>query len=303
MSPDHLESIQININYDPTAYSKTADEFFTTATCGDKDVEQLLYEVIGYSMLKTNELAKAFILTGIGRNGKSTYLDIIKNILGSKNYASLSFKDLNSSFRLSQLKNKLASCAGDISSQPITDSDLFKSIAAFEDVTIEEKYKQSYTGKLFSTMLYACNRVPPTPDTSAGFYRRMVIIPFNADLSKVSTVDGVTFKKKLLSEESLSYIACKALKAIYNVLETTKEFKEPDCVKEMLQQYKIDNSTVLSWFSERYNSNLNALENLSLNKAYGNYTAWCSEAGRMASSKATFRQKVSSEIGVNLKEN
>ena len=302
MTPDHLESIQLAIDYNPTAVSPTADEFFATATCGDKDVEQLLYEAIGYCLLKTNALAKSFILTGIGRNGKSTFLDIVKRIVGEDNYAAVSFKDLGSNFRVSQLKNKLASCAGDISSQPIQESDLFKSISAFEDITLEEKYKQSYTAKLFSTMLFACNKIPRTPDTSQGFYRRMVIVPFNADLSKVSSVDGLLFAKKLLSQESLSYIAYKALKAIHNVLNTTYEFTQPQCVIDMLNQYKIDNSTTLSWFYERYKGDVNKIKDIPLNKAYGNYTAWCSESGRLPSSKTTFGTSVKTEIGITLKE-
>lgn len=300
MSPDHLESIQINCDYDPTAYSKTADEFFATATCGNKDVEQLLYEAIGYAMLKTNSLAKSFILTGTGRNGKSTFLDIIKTILGKRNYASISFKDLESNFRVSQLKDKLASLAGDISNQPIKESDLFKSISAFEDITIEEKYKQAYTDKLFSTLFFACNRLPRTPDTSMGFYRRMVIIPFDADLSKISTVAGVQFASRLKSQESINYIAYKALQAIYNVLNTTQEFTQPQCVTDMLERYKVDNSTVLSWFWERFKADEDKLKSINIAKAYGNYSQWCTEAGRMASSKTTFVQQVKAEIGIDL---
>lgn len=303
MTPDHLESIQINVSYDPSAYSKTADEFFATATCGDKMVEQLLYEAIGYALLKTNDLAKSFILTGTGRNGKSTYFDIMKAILGEGNFASISFKDLTSTFRASMLMNKLASFAGDISAQPIQESDLFKSITAYEDVTLEQKYKDAIVAKLFSTMFFSCNKLPRTPDTTYGFYRRMVIIPFNADLTKVTTVDGIKFKRDLLSEESLNYITYKALKAIYNVLNTTLEFTEPQCVKDMLTKYKVDNSTVLSWFAERYNNDKKILENSSINKVYGNYTAWCAESGRVASSKTTFRQQVEADIGVQLKDN
>ena len=196
MTPDNLESIKINCNYDPNAYSKTVDEFFDTATNGDKLIEQLLYEAIGYSMLKTNELQKAFILVGSGRNGKSTYLDLIKAVLGRENTTTVSFKDLANNFRAAMLEGKLASLAGDISSQPITDSDLIKSISAGEDITIEQKYKQAQSKALFSTLFFACNKLPRTPDTSDGFYRRWCIIPFMANLSKITRVEGMMFKKK-----------------------------------------------------------------------------------------------------------
>lgn len=302
MTPDHLESIQINANYDPTAYSKTADEFFATATCGDKDVEQLLYEVIGYTMLKTNALAKAFVLVGSGRNGKSTFLDIIKTMLGRDNYTAISFKDLSNNFRASSLKNKLASLAGDISSQPIQESDLFKSIVAYEDVQLEQKYKDSVTDRVFSTMLFSCNKLPRTPDTSDGFYRRTTIIPFNANLNNVKNVDGLAFHNNLMSQESIDYIAYKACHAIYNVLNTTKEFSLPDCVKEMLKQYRIDNSGPLSWFRDKLKSDENKLKSYKLGVAFANYQAYCTEVNRPPMSQVNFRAEIKKELNIELSD-
>lgn len=302
MTPDHLESIQIEANYDPTAYSSTADEFFATATCGDKDVEQLLYEVIGYTMLKTNALAKAFVLVGSGRNGKSTFLDIIKTMLGRDNYTAISFKDLASNFRASTLKNKLASLAGDISAQPIQESDLFKSITAYEDIQLEEKYKASYTDRVFSTMLYSCNKLPRTPDTSDGFYRRFTIIPFNADLSKVKNVDGLAFHSNLMSQESIDYIAFKACRAIYNVLNTTKEFSLPTCVEEMLKQYRIDNSGPLSWFRDKLKSDEAKLKTYKLGVAFANYQAYCNEVNRPPMSQVNFKAEIKKELNIELSE-
>ena len=301
MTPDNLESIQINCNYNPDAYSETVDEFFATATNGNKATEQLLYEVIGYSMLKTNELQKAFILVGAGRNGKSTYLDLIKNVLGKQNTTTVSFKDLASTFRASMLDGKLASLAGDISSQPITESDLIKSISAGEDITIEEKYKAAQSKSLFSTLLFACNKLPRTPDTSEGFYRRFTIIPFNADLGSVKRVEGMLFKNKLLSQESLDYVAWKAIDAIYKVLSTTQEFTEPECVLEMIQQYKVDNSTVLSWFKDMYDNNKEKVAKQKIGPLYVSYRQWCDQAGRMCAAQNTFAASLKVDLGIEIK--
>ena len=300
MTPDHLESIKINCNYDPNAHSATVDEFFNTATNGNKQTEQLLYEAIGYSMLKTNELQKAFLLVGSGRNGKSTYLDLIKNVLGKKNTTTVSFKDLTSNFRAAMLDGKLASLAGDISSQPIAESDLIKSISAGEDVTLEQKYKQAQSKSLFSTLFFACNKLPRTPDTSEGFYRRWCIIPFNADLGSISRVEGMLFKRKLLEQESLDYVAFKAVQAIYRVLTTTNEFTEPQEVKDMLTQYRIDNSSILSWFNEIHKNDKTALSRLKVGAAYVSYSKWCEDANRSKSSQTTFVNSIKADIGIDL---
>ena len=302
MTPDHLESIQIEANYDPNAYSKTADEFFATATCGDKAVEKLLYEAIGYSLLKTNALAKAFVLVGSGRNGKSTYLDIMKTMLGRNNYTAISFKDLANNFRASSLKNKLASLAGDISAQPIQESDLFKSIVAYEDIQLEQKYKDSITDRVFSTMFFSCNKLPRTPDTSDGFYRRFTIIPFNADLSTIKNVDGLAFHNNLMSQDSIDYIAYKACQAIYNVLNTTKEFSLPECVKEMLENYRIDNSGPLSWFRDKLKGDIAKLKKYQIGVAFANYQSYCAEVNRPPMSQVNFKNEIKKELNIDLPE-
>jgi putative DNA primase/helicase len=251
-------------------------------------------------MLKTNELQLAFMLVGTGRNGKSTYLDLIKAVLGRGNYASISFKDLQSNFRASMLINKLASFAGDVSNQPIQDSELVKSLIAGEEVTMEQKYKDAVTQEVYSTMFYACNTLPRTPDTTEGFYRRFCIIPFVADLTKVSKVDGMNFKRNLLAPDALDYVAYKAVQAITNVLNNTREFTEPQAVKDMKQAYRVDNSTVLSWFKENFKNDVKLLQQKKLTEAYLNYCNWCDDCNRTHVSRTTFESRLHSDIGIEL---
>jgi putative DNA primase/helicase len=301
MTPENYESIQINANYNPNAKSNVVDEYFKTATKTNKDVEQLLYESIGYSMLKTNELQKAFLLVGSGRNGKSTFLDLVKEILGRENTTAIAFKDLANNFRASAMNNKLASLAGDISSAPLTDSDLVKSIISGEEIMVEQKYKDAHAKSMFATLFFAANKLPRTPDQSFGFYRRLTIIPFIADLNAVSRVDGLVFKQKLLNQDSLDYAAYKGVMAINNVLQTTKEFTTPKEVVEMMEQYRIDNSSVLSWYHERWDGKIEEVQKFGEQAAYDNYKIWCTNSLRHALNQSNFVNSVRTEIGVELK--
>jgi putative DNA primase/helicase len=301
MTPDNYESIQINANYNPNAKSEIVDEYFSTATNQNKDIETLLFEAIGYSMLKTNELQKAFLLVGSGRNGKSTYLDLVKEILGRENTTAISFKDLANNFRASAMNNKLASLAGDISSAPLTDSDLVKSIISGDEIMVEQKYKDAHAKSMFATLFFAANKLPRTPDQSFGFYRRLTIIPFIADLNAVTRVDGLNFKQRLLSQDSLDYAAYKGIKAIHYVLQSSKEFTTPKEVVEMVEQYRIDNSSVLSWFHEKWKGKIEEVERFSETAAYENYKLWCTASLRHALNQSNFVNSVKSELRVELK--
>jgi putative DNA primase/helicase len=302
MTPNNHESIQLNCNYNPNAKSNVIDEYFNTATNKKQMIEELLYESIGYSMLKTNELQKAFLLVGSGRNGKSTFLDLVKEILGKQNTTAISFKDLANNFRASAMNNKLASLAGDISSAPLTDSDLFKSIVSGDEIMVEQKYKDAHAKSMFATLFFAANKMPRTPDQSFGFYRRFTIVPFVADLNNVSRVDGLVFKQKLLEQDSLDYAAYRAVKAIHKLLTTTKEFTMPEEVVAMMEQYKIENSSVLSWFHERHNAQSRSLKNMTEAEAYTDYKFWCSNSSRHALNQTNFTNSVKTEINIEFKK-
>ena len=300
MSPEHLESVQLDVNYNPLASSDVVDEFFRTVTDGNKDVERLLYEAIGYSMLKTNELQKAFLLVGEGRNGKSTYLDLIKAILGRANITSVSLKDLAGNFRTSMLVNKLASLAGDISNQPLTESDMFKSIVVGEDVTLERKFKDAFSDSVYATLFFAANNLPRSNDTSFGFYRRFCIIPFNANLDKVSRVEGMQFKRKLCFENSKEYVAYKALKAIEYVLKNTFEFTEPQVVKDMLLKYRITNDNVLSWLYNGIGNDVEEILGRKQEDVYFRYTTWIENNGYKEVKSSKFYDTIMRECGLEV---
>lgn len=278
-SPDFYGTIQLNVDYNPNAYNETADEFFTKATRKDKEVEQLLFEAIGYSFLKTIELAKVFILTGSGRNGKSTFLDLIREIVGLDNATTIDFRELSSDFGTAGLADKLVSLAGDISNERITDADIFKKVASGDLIRVNEKYKAKYDIVPITTLFFSANEIPKSADTTYAFYRRLVIVPFHADLSDVSEVEGKLFKRKLISEESKQYVTYKAVQAIHNVLMKSQDFITPKVVERELEQYRIGNSSTLQW-ARAVQTTTETLNNAPALEIYSAYKEWCDLNGR-----------------------
>lgn len=291
-SPDNLENIQLHVNYNPEAVGKTADEFFNTLTKGDKVTEQLLYEALGYSLMKTAQLQKAFLLYGPGRNGKSTYLDLIKNICGPENITSLDFKDLGEKFRVGMLYNKLVSLSGDISSQPLKDSDLFKQITSGDEIILERKNAHPFSDTVFSTLFFSANRLPRTPDTTYGFYRRLVIIPLTNVLT-ISESEGAKFYNKLMLD--IEYVAYKAIWAIKNVLDNTQSFAEPEVVKDIMSQYRIENSSVLSWIKNKVISKTKILSK-TFSDIYSEYSVWCEVNGFKTVRSTRFEYEICDEF-------
>ena len=104
-STDIVITNKIPWDYKPDAYSKLADSTLNKLACGDAAIRALLEECIGYCFYRRNELGKAFILTGDKSNGKSTFLDCVKAILGDRNISALDLKELGGTAVRINIKN------------------------------------------------------------------------------------------------------------------------------------------------------------------------------------------------------
>lgn len=128
-------------NYTPGAYNELADNTLNKLACGDTVIRALLEECIGYCFYRRNELGKAFILTGDKSNGKSTFLDCIKAILGESNISALDLKELGDRFSTSMMFGKLANIGDDIGDDFLQGSQvsIFKKVVTGNRIKAERK--------------------------------------------------------------------------------------------------------------------------------------------------------------------
>jgi putative DNA primase/helicase len=164
---------------------------------GDKWV--LLYEVIGYTLLAGEyPLNKAIMLVGEGRNGKSTYLELVKRLLGSDNVVSIKLQDLTNDktrFMISYLYGKMCNIFADLPSEALRNTGLFKVLTGEDTVTADRKFRDPITFRNYAKMLYSCNELPKVYDMTTAFWRRWLVVEFPNQFPP-----NEDFKKKLYSE-------------------------------------------------------------------------------------------------------
>ncbi len=142
-----------------------------------------LAEIIGYTTIAYKyPLHKAFMLIGGGREGKSTYLRMLKDILGSHNIASIplqAFESLEYRFMLEGLIGKLANISADIPRKPLKNTGYFKQATGEDPMDIDRKFKPTLKGYVnYAKMIFAANQLPQTADKTHAFFRRWVIYEF-----------------------------------------------------------------------------------------------------------------------------
>src|SRR5690606_27615648 len=148
---------KIRTNYNPEAYSEIMDNTLDKICCYDKELRNLIEEMIGYCLFRRNSFEKAFILTGNGANGKSTLLEIIERMIGEENISSVALEELDERFKTYQLEGKLVNIGDDISNNYIEDNSTFKKLSTGQKVNVERKGKDPYDLENYSKLIFSAN--------------------------------------------------------------------------------------------------------------------------------------------------
>ncbi|MGL6174981.1 MAG: DNA primase family protein [Cellulosilyticaceae bacterium] len=268
-SPSYVAKNKIATNYNPSAYSEEVDQVLDRITCQDKDLRRLLEEVIGYALYRRNELGKAFILTGHGSNGKSTFLEMLDKMIGEDNISSLSLADLSQRFKTPELEGKLVNIGDDISDDTIKDTAIFKKVVTGEKITIDRKNQDPQVFRNYSKLFFSANKLPKIKDSSHGLMRRLVIIPFNANFKRDNGGQyDVFIKDRLLTKEAMEYLLLLGIQGLKRVLKD-QAFTEVKDVNVALEEYNKMNNPILRFVQEV------KIENETTSHIYIEYENWC----------------------------
>lgn len=300
-SPDLVVTNQIPWNYVPDAYNELANKALNKLSCGDQVIRSLLEECIGYCFYRRNELGKAFILTGDKSNGKSTFLDCVKAILGEQNVSALDLKELGDRFSTSMMFGKLANIGDDIGDDFLQGSQvsIFKKVVTGNRIKAERKGQDPFEFNPYIKLLFSANDIPRMKDKTGAVLRRLVIIPFNARFSKTlpngePDPDYNPFiKYELVEQSSLEYLIRLGVEGLKRILEND-EFSKSEKVQQQLDEYEEENNPIIAFISD---CGIEMIENEPTADVYKRYQVFCAENSMQPMSKVVFSKQINKRLG------
>lgn len=300
-SPEYIITSKIPWDYNPTAYSELCDKTFNKLSCNDKDIRLLLEECIGYCFLNRNEMSKSFILIGSGANGKSTYLDALKNVLGRKNYVSLDMDELSDRFSPSTMFGKLANIGDDISDEFLQGKAIsqFKKIVSGNDIKGEDKGQDIYFFRPKVKLLFSANEIPRM--RNKGFdaiKRRLIIIPFNAKFSKDDPDYQWNIVSELKKQDVAEYMIRMGLKGLKRVL-MNQGFTESDKIQKELESFELDNNPIKLFLDE---VDEQEVLNQSTASVFRRYSVFCDENHFTSTTSRKFATEIKKTLGCEVKQ-
>lgn len=276
-TPDVVIRNKIDIDYYEQTKNEEIDTIMNNLAVGDKDIVQLLYEMIGYCIYRGMPFQKVFILVGNGANGKSTLLNMVTKLLGEENVSHVDLKEIaGNRFGKAELYGKLANIADDCSSSYLEDTSVIKRITGETYTSIEFKGQNSFSTKINAKVILSYNTIPRMNDTTDGLTRRLVIIPLNAVFKKGLPNYDPFIGEKLKKKENLEYVLYKSIHAINRVLKE-KEFTIPQQVKDETEEYVRENNPVANFLYEVYQNDENEIGQIESTELFTAFEVWTRE--------------------------
>ena len=293
-SPDYIITNKINYDYIQDAYSEIADNTLDKLSCHDDKIRNLLEELIGYTFYRRNELRKAFILIGDKANGKSTYLDMVKSLLGDENTSALDIGELDDRFKTFGLFHKLANIGDDIGDDFIPNPAIFKKLVSGERVNADIKYGNPIEFNSYAKLLFSANDIPRIRDKSGAVQSRLIIIPFNATFSPDDPDFDPYIKYKLRQTECMQYLIQVGIIGLKRVLENQR-FTVSEKVQRELNEYEEFNNPILLFFKSDVK-----IENEPTNVVHQKYTEFCIANGFNPMSNIEFSKQIKKRLDMKI---
>jgi len=210
---------KLPIKFDPAAKCPKIDKF-QSEIVDETDVETL-NEATGYCLHRGYPLHKAFMLVGVGSNGKTTWLNMVKCFLGAENCSSVKLQNLEKGrFTTNALVNKFANIYPDLPDQALHRTGTFKMLVGGDQIGAEKKFGNHFTFQNHAKLLFSANKIPETKDDSDAFFRRWLIIVFGNQFTQFTEKKAdPDLLRKLTTPEEMSGLFNKAVAALQRLLD------------------------------------------------------------------------------------
>ena len=257
-SPEYFCNFRLPYNYDENAECPQFMDFLNDVFEEDQERIHLVQEIMGACLCYNKCMQYLVVFLGNGSNGKSLLASIIKHMLGDSNVSAIPLDRLSGNqFSKQNLDGKLLNISSEIKSEKIYSTSDLKTLTGGDAVEVEKKFKDAYTTEIYSKFIVLANEMFQTDDTSDGFYRRLMIIPFNQQYFKLNPNEepdedkkyqDIELEKKLVKE--LSGIFNFALEGLCRLSGNGYHFSFCTESEKAKERYKNENNVIKAFMNE-----------------------------------------------------
>jgi putative DNA primase/helicase len=291
----HMMTKIADIGYEREAKCPTWDIFLSTVFVDEKgntdhDLIKYVQKLIGYSMTGDVSEQSMYFLYGGGKNGKSTFINTIKDLLGDysrqTNKETFISKETNGSANsdIARLAGSRFVSAVESNEGEKLDESIVKQITGGESIIARFLHKDYFEFSPEFKVFFTTNHKPIVKGTDEGIWRRIKLIPFLAYIP--TEKQDLQLPVKLKEEVSgiLNWM-------VEGCLLWQKEgLKDANSVSRSNQDYRSEMDISLPFLTEC--CDINPLAKVELKELYNEYQFFCTENDEYKLKKRTFTREM-----------
>ncbi|EJT6613110.1 hypothetical protein N2W28_000688 [Clostridium perfringens] len=235
----------------PVNFIKEADcpkflEALREIVCSDERLLMCIQEIFGYTLINNTKGERAFYFIGVGSNGKSFIAEILANMVGVANVSNIPLSRFSEKFGTEGLIDKSVNIANENEIGNAISTENLKIFVSGDRTSIARKYKGDLNYKSTCKMIFLLNKLPDTLDNTHGYYRKILIVPFNRIFQQEEMDKNL--KEKVLEE--LSGVLNWAIEGAKRLINNDYKFTECEAIEKVTKAYKEEQNPVESFLKD-----------------------------------------------------
>lgn len=241
--PTPLDFITKQTSVSPSDKGKDIwDDALNTFFCGDVELQDYVQQIVGLAAIGKVYVEAIIIAYGVGKNGKSTFWNTIAKVLGSYS-GNMSADALTTSCKrnikpeMAELRGKRLVIASETEDGQRLSTSSIKQLCSTDEVYAEKKYKDPFSFTPSHSLVLYTNHLPKVSENDKGTWRRLIVIPFEAEISSNKDVKNYAdYLYDNAGESALQWIIEGAKKVIDNDFKIVKPKKVVDAISAYREQ-------------------------------------------------------------------
>lgn len=278
----------LSIPYDENAECPLWDKFMKS-TLPDIDLLHYVWKAAGYSLTGSTAEAVFFFLYGNGKNGKSTFMEVLQAVLGdysrktSADALTIKKNDNSSGPNndIARLRGARLVVASELQSHSRLNEALIKDLTGGDTITARFLHQEFFDFTLEAKIWMFGNHKPQVRGTDTGIWRRVALLPFTQTVAPEDQIKDLN--KKIIATELPGVLAwmVEGWKAY-----TVVGLEQPAMISEAVAAYRQEQD-VIGAFLEECTERKHAYSE-SGGKLFEAFKRWAKENNEFAGSHKAF---------------
>jgi putative DNA primase/helicase len=261
----------------------------------DVETRAFLQEMSGDTLIPNVRFQRATVLKGEGKNGKSIFTRLMAAL-----HHRVAYKQLDNlkGFDLMDLVGASLAIADEVPATRLNEQ-AFKALVSGEPMSVDRKHKDPISASMTAKWIICTNNDQRTADNSYGFWRRVVIIPFDQAIEGKDVIPELD--KKIIANE-LGYFLDWCLNGLQRLLRRGDMPPLPAKLEMSKAQAVAASDPVLAWIEDRFVA-VTERDFIKKEDFYGLFADWAYKQGfRNPPSSPIFWKSIKRRFGTEYRE-